>query len=162
MQKLKIEIYTAQYQAKVQQLILDIQRNEFQVDIDLERQPDLQDISKFYQKGAANFWIAKFEENVIGTISMLDICNNQAALRKMFVSKQFRGKEYKTGQLLLDTLITYAKNAGVEEIYLGTTEKFIAAQRFYEKNGFQETDRKLLPENFPIMSVDVKFYERKL
>jgi N-acetylglutamate synthase-like GNAT family acetyltransferase len=162
MQGLKIEIYTDKYKTAVQALILDIQRNEFQIDIDLERQADLSDISNFYQNNLGNFWIAKFEEKVVGTISLLDIGNKQTALRKIFVDKNFRGKEYKVGQQLLDTLITYAKGAKIEAVYLGTTEKFTAAQRFYEKNAFVEIDKNNLPSKFPIMSVDVKFYRLKL
>ena len=44
------------------------------------------------------------------------------------------------------------------EVLLGTTEKFVAAQRFYEKNGFAEIEREELPVTFPLMAVDVKFY----
>ncbi|MES1217848.1 MAG: GNAT family N-acetyltransferase, partial [Bacteroidota bacterium] len=35
---------------------------------------------------------------------------------------------------------------------------FIAAQRFYEKNGFKEIRKQELPETFPVMEVDIKFY----
>jgi N-acetylglutamate synthase-like GNAT family acetyltransferase len=162
MEGLKIDIYTDKYKVGVQELILDIQKNEFEIDIDLERQPDLRDIPNFYQKKLGNFWIAKLGESVIGTISLLDIDNGQAALRKMFVDSKFRGKEYKVGQQLLETCILYAKGKSINEIYLGTTEKFIGAQRFYEKNNFIEIDKLNLPTKFPIMSVDVKFYKLKL
>jgi N-acetylglutamate synthase-like GNAT family acetyltransferase len=47
----------------------------------------------------------------------------------------------------------------ITEIYLGTTEKFIRAQRFYENNGFIEIQKQELPKNFPVMDVDVKFYK---
>lgn len=157
-----IEKYTDRYLKEVQALILAIQTTEFQVDIDLERQPDLNDISSFYQKGAGNFWIAKFEDKVVGTISALDIGNSQFALRKMFVDKNFRGKEFQVGQQLLDTLIEYARELNIKSIYLGTTEKFVAAQRFYEKNHFTEVEKDNLPKAFPIMSVDVKFYVLEL
>lgn len=159
MQELEIEVYTDKYKTSIQALILDIQKGEFDIDIDLDRQPDLHDISNFYQHNLGNFWIAKCEEKVVGTIALLDIGNKQAALRKMFVDKNFRGKEYKLGQRLLDTLMSYAMHVNIEEIYLGTTEKFIAAQRFYEKNKFIEIGKNNLPIKFPIMSVDVKFYK---
>jgi N-acetylglutamate synthase-like GNAT family acetyltransferase len=51
---------------------------------------------------------------------------------------------------------------GVKEIYLGTTDKFRAAHRFYEKNGFNEIAEYNLPGNFPVMEVDTKFYQLKL
>jgi N-acetylglutamate synthase-like GNAT family acetyltransferase len=162
MDKLNIEKYSNKYESQVQQLIIEIQSNEFQLDIDLDRQPDLNDISNFYQQGLGNFWVALINEKVVGTISLLDIGNRQTALRKMFVDKNYRGKEYKVGQQLLDNVIEYSKIIGVEEMFLGTTEKFIAAQKFYEKNNFIEIEKECLPKAFPIMDVDVKFYKFSL
>lgn len=46
----------------------------------------------------------------------------------------------------------------MREITLGTTAKFLAAHRFYEKNGFSEVDRAALPDRFAVMVVDTKFY----
>ncbi|MEE4944850.1 hypothetical protein V2K24_05085 [Pseudomonas alliivorans] len=40
----------------------------------------------------------------------------------------------------------------------GTTDKFLAAHRFYEKHGFSEVARGNLPESFPLMAVDSRFY----
>jgi predicted N-acetyltransferase YhbS len=45
---------------------------------------------------------------------------------------------------------------------LGTTAKFLAAHRFYEKNGFREIAQTELPASFPVMTVDTKFYRRAL
>ncbi len=162
MKRAQLEIYTDTYKAGVQDLILGIQRNEFGIDIDLDRQPDLRDIPTFYQTNLGNFWIARIEEHVIGTIALLDIGHGQGALRKMFVDKEFRGKQHSIGQQLLDTLLSYAAEVNIREIYLGTTEKFVGAQRFYEKNHFIEIDKRQLPVNFPIMSVDIKFYKLNL
>ncbi len=76
----------------------------------------------------------------------------------MFVNAAYRGKEFGVGQKLLNTLLEWAAYKGLTEIFLGTTEKFIAAQRFYEKNGFMQIEKASLPQKFPIMAVDVKFY----
>jgi len=153
-----MEEYNDLYKQQVIELIVNIQRNEFQVAITPEEQPDLQNVPDFYQKGKGNFWLAITGNTVIGTIALLDIGNNQGALRKMFVSKDYRGRVHGVGQALLDKLLEWAKQKGVSEIYLGTTEKFIAAHRFYEKNGFRQVDVGLLPVTFPRMDVDVKFY----
>ena len=77
----------------------------------------------------------------------------------MFVAKDYRGKEFGIGQSLLITLVAWARHKGITEIFLGTTEKFIAAQRFYEKNSFVEIQKQNLPVEFPVMAVDVKFYK---
>jgi len=75
---------------KFKKLILEIQQLEFHIDIDITRQPDLFDITNFYQTGKGNFWIARSQNAVFGTIALLDIGDHQAALRKMFVDKNLR------------------------------------------------------------------------
>jgi len=159
MGEVNIEIYADINKKDVADLILHIQNVEFGIPITLELQPDLNEIPGFYQTNNGNFWIAKIDDKIIGTISLLDIGNRKGALRKMFVDKDYRGKEFGVGQRLLNTLVDWTKQKGFAEIFLGTTEKFVAAQRFYEKNGFTEIDKQELPENFPVMEVDIKFYK---
>ena len=154
-----IEIYQDNYKDRVIDLILNIQNEEFRIPITREQQPDLSEIPKYYQVNNGGFWIARLNEKIIGTIALLDIGNNKVALRKMFVDKNYRGKEFGVGQKLLNSLVAWARQKGVTEIFLGTTEKFIGAQRFYEKNGFIELQKQDLPKGFPVMDVDVKFYQ---
>jgi N-acetylglutamate synthase-like GNAT family acetyltransferase len=63
---------------------------------------------------------------------------------------------------LLDTLTAWAEQKKVRRIFLGTTDKFRAAHRFYEKSGFTEITRDALPATFLFMAVDTKFYRRDL
>jgi len=78
----------------------------------------------------------------------------------MFVHRDFRGPEAGTANRLLDALLDHARASEVREIFLGTTAVFLAAHRFYEKNGFREIDRSALPPSFPIMAVDTRFFHR--
>ena len=158
MRVVKIETYTNSDKKDVADLIVQIQNGEFGIPITLPMQPDLNDIPGFYQTNSGNFWVAKMDDKITGTISLLDIGDRKGALRKMFVDKDYRGKQFGVGQQLLNKLIEWAKQKGFTEIFLGTTEKFIAAQRFYEKNGFKEMAKKELPKTFPVMEVDIKFY----
>ncbi|MDN3655069.1 GNAT family N-acetyltransferase [Ferruginibacter paludis] len=155
----KIETYTDIYKSLVGSLIVSIQKDEFGIPITLAMQPDLNQIPGYYQVKNGNFWIAKVGEEVAGTIALLDIGNGQAALRKMFVAKPYRGKVFGIGQGLLNTLINWAIQKDIKEIFLGTTAKFVGAQRFYEKNGFIEIAKEQLPQQFPLTAVDVKFYK---
>jgi N-acetylglutamate synthase-like GNAT family acetyltransferase len=159
MEDLIIENYIEEYKDDIIDLILDIQQNEFKIPIKQEDQPDLNDIANFYQTGNGNFWVALCGRQVVGTISLLDIGNHQCALRKMFVKAAFRGSKYNAANLLLQQLIAWARKNDVHDIYLGTTEKFLAAHRFYEKNSFTEIQKETLPNNFAIMKVDSKFYK---
>jgi GNAT superfamily N-acetyltransferase len=61
-------------------------------------------------------------------------------------------------QRLLEESIRWAKDHRISDIYLGTTAQFLAAHRFYAKNGFLEIAKTDLPVPFPIMAVDSKFY----
>ncbi|MGB8001701.1 MAG: GNAT family N-acetyltransferase [Anaerobacillus sp.] len=157
-----IEEFSEDYQQQVSELILHIQQNEYSIAITKEDQPDLFTIPEFYQVGEGNFWLAKLDNEVIGTISLLDIGHNQVALRKMFVKKSYRGSKFQVAKSLLNKAFDWAHDHAIQTIYLGTTPQFLAAQRFYQKNGFKEVDRRELPGEFPIVKVDKVFYKFKI
>jgi N-acetylglutamate synthase-like GNAT family acetyltransferase len=158
MTDIQIKRFDLNEQQGVIDVIVPIQREEFGVPITAEDQPDLQAIPSFYQSGTGDFWVAKNGDQVIGTIGLKDIGDSQAALRKMFVSAAWRGREFGVAARLLQRLLDESRNRGVRQIYLGTTEKFLAAHRFYEKHGFSEIAKDALPDTFPVMAVDSKFY----
>jgi N-acetylglutamate synthase-like GNAT family acetyltransferase len=150
--------YTAADRDGIAALIVGIQRGEFGIAITYDDQPDLKDIPGFYQQGAGNFWVARDGDAVVGTVSLKDIGNAQVALRKMFVDAAYRGPEHGVAQRLLDTAIAWATTCGVREVILGTAPQFLAAHRFYEKNGFTKVSVETLPATFPRMAVDEIFY----
>lgn len=152
---------TAGHVQGIVDLILPIQQQEFGIAVTIEGQPDLLDIDGFYRPGAGNFWVAVDDtDRVVGTIALKDIGAGQAALRKMFVHAEYRGRERGVAQRLLDTLLAWAHERGLREVFLGTTEAFRAAHRFYEKNGFELWPAESLPAAFPRMAVDTRFYRR--
>ena len=159
---MEIVVYKKEYEQEVIDLILNIQQNEFGVPVTIADQPDLLDVKNFYCKDKGNFWIALEGEELIGTIALIDIGNKQSALRKMFVRKDWRGKEKGLGQQLLDYVIAWCKEKSIDEIYLGTFDKLQAAQRFYFKNYFEEVEKKSLPAKFPIMQVDNMFFKLRI
>ncbi len=162
---IEVRPYESQDKEQILDLILTIQRKEFGILITAEQQPDLSDIPFFYQHGTGNFWSAicknttTGKSKVVGTISLLDIGNDQAALRKMFVAKEYRGSTYGTAEKLLSALLNWYREKELKDVFLGTTSRFIAAHKFYEKNGFLEVPKEQLPDQFPIMNVDSKFYQ---
>jgi N-acetylglutamate synthase-like GNAT family acetyltransferase len=139
-------------------LIVPIQQQEFGISINADDQPDLASIPSFYQSVQGGFWVAEQAGAIVGTIGLKDIGMRQGALRKMFVAASARGLGTGVAARLLATLIAHAKINGMTDIFLGTTPAFLAAHRFYEKNGFVEVPQASLPANFPIMTVDRKFY----
>lgn len=156
---IEVQNYKEKYSKEIIELIISIQRGEFNVPITVNDQPDLKDIPGFYQKGKGNFWVATYEDKVIGTIGLIDIGNHEAALRKMFVDKTFRGQQYGAASALLQTLFSWAIKEKINTIYLGTRTEFHASHRFYEKNNFTEITPGELPASFPRMPLDNKFYK---
>ena len=83
--------------AAVASLVLDIQRNEFGISITLADQPDLADVPAAYLRGAGGFWVAREGSAIVGTIGLIDYGGGEAALRKMFVRRDRRGREHGVG-----------------------------------------------------------------
>ncbi len=150
-------------QTDVNSLIIGIQAEEFSIPITLDEQPDLFDVEGFYRKsGKGDFWVATVNGKVVGTIALRDIGNSQGALRKMFVHPDYRGSQHGVAHALLNRLLEESKRRGFREIFLGTTEKFRAAHRFYQKNGFDLITPGELPPAFPRMIQDTKYYRLRL
>jgi GNAT superfamily N-acetyltransferase len=162
MENVRIEQFKSEYQKDVGNLIISIQRDEFGVPITLDDQPDLKTIETFYQKGNGNFWVAFAGDKIVGTIALIDIGHGEVALRKMFVLKGFRGKPFRTGQLLMNKAFQWIEERKVEAVILGTLEKFVAAQQFYRRNGFVEVAKKDLPNYFPRMPMDTMFFKKEI
>lgn len=159
----KIERLDNQFCEVIIGLILPIQQIEFNVDIDLAAQPDLLDIEKNYDGSGGAFWGAKLNGELIGTIALIAVPEHQSgAIRKMFVKKEFRGKDLGVAQALLKTLLAYCKDNNLNEVYLGTKDILQAACRFYERNGFEPVAMEDLPVYFPRMAVDNVFYSLDL
>jgi len=150
------------YAGQVSDLILDIQQKEFNISISLQDQPDLLAIEDFYMTRGGNFWGVFVNGELAGTIALIKFNANSGAIRKMFVKKQFRGKELHLAQRLLDNLITYCQRVGIENLLLGTVPVLKAAQRFYERNHFEQIEKSQLPQDFPLMHTDRIFYSRKI
>ena len=153
--------FTAGDAPAVLALILSIQRGEFGLAITAADQPDLADVAGFYQAGLGQFWVAERKGAVVGTIGLRDTGGRVLALRKMFVGPEARGASGVAGPLLA-TAIGHARARHVAEIWLGTTDRFLAAQRFYEKHGFDRVAPDALPASFPRMAVDNVFYRLTL
>jgi GNAT superfamily N-acetyltransferase len=74
----------------------------------------------------------------------------------MFVKAQFRGSTYGVARRLLQVFLEWCQLRNFHEVYLGTTARFLAAHRFYEKNGFWEIEQTELPGSFPVVFRDLK------
>lgn len=162
MEPIRIEDWRPEFRQQIIDLILPIQTAEFSIIITAQQQPDLQDVRGFYQYGNGGFWLACHGKQVVGCIALKDIGDGEGALRKMFVAAPWRGREHGVAAALLAHLLTHARERKMRTLYLGTTAAFLAAHRFYEKHGFSLVEADTLPESFPRMAVDSRFYRMAL
>ena len=157
MQEILVADFSDADQQGVLDVILPIQQREFGIPITEADQPDLTDIPGFYQSGTGGFWVARSNEGVVGTVGLKDIGPRQAACGNV-CRRSVSWPRARSGGKASRCLAGARSRKGAAEIFLGTTEKFLAAHRFYEKKDFSELQKAELPKAFPIMAVDSKFY----
>ncbi len=85
-------------------------------------------------------------------------CQDSQALSIALQLSRLAQREHGVAQRLFQELLKWAGEKQLRCVYLGTTEQFLAAHRFHEKNGFLQIAKSDLPDSFPVMSVDTKFY----
>lgn len=101
--------------------------------------PNLGRFSEIYNTEGNKYWVAVDENNriVAGVgIGELDGVDNVCELQKMYCLPEARG----TGisHRLMDMALEYAKKY-YNKCYLETLDNMVAAQKFYEKYGFERT-----------------------
>ena len=152
---IKIAEYKPEYQEEINQMMLGIQ-DEFPVSISSPQSTRIQEV---YHLTNQKFWVAFYQDKIVGTVGVQLYQNRKAVLKRMMVDKSYRGKIYNTAGLLLDQSINWAQEKGVQEIYLGTMQQFIAAQKFYVNRGFSEIKLEDLPEDYTSNPIDTLFYK---
>jgi GNAT superfamily N-acetyltransferase len=131
---------------------------EFDFHRDPSTEMDLSDMAHAYRGGLSGAWIATSKNRLVGTACLKDLGDGLIALKRFYVLKEYRGAAIGTAQLLLDHLVKYARHGGASVICLGTIDATKAAQRFYEKNRFQNVARSALPTEQFASEIDTLFY----
>jgi N-acetylglutamate synthase-like GNAT family acetyltransferase len=108
------------------------------------------------------YWVSLHNNEIIGTIGVLKMGGEFSILKKMFVKKEYRGKDYKIASLLLNKVFDWCISQNIDTIYLGTMSQFKAAQKFYKKNGFETMSINKLPPNFVTNPIDDVFYKKAI
>ncbi|KTD24408.1 helix-turn-helix domain-containing GNAT family N-acetyltransferase [Legionella maceachernii] len=142
--------------------IENIQKNEFAIPITPEINACiLKAESEFYYHNSYNFWYAVNDEGqIIGSIGLKKVNDTQGEIKKFFVHQQYRGK--KVAQKLMKTLVKAAVRHQFDELFLGTVDLLKAAQRFYEKYGFNKIAKQNLPKEFVLCPLDTVFFKGKI
>ena len=157
-EKLEIRLFRKGDQNEIGQLMKRIQM-EFPEPIFIG--PSMK-ISEWISLPGRIFWVACIDGKVIGTIGVLKIEVRSGVLKSLFVSKEFRGKEWGISKALLGLALAWSKTQKISSLFLGTMDQFEAAQKFYSKNRFVQIKKNQLPRNFDFNQLDQKFYRLDL
>lgn len=134
---MKIIEYKDEYKDEAIKLILHIQNDEARINLSLDEQPDLKDITGYYNHNGGGFWIALNDENhVIGTIALMRLNDGWGVLKKFSVRSDYRSQH--VGLALYQTLIEFARAHEFRHIILDTPSVAEKSHRFYKSAGFRE------------------------
>ena len=126
--------FNPEYQESVKQLILDGLEEHWGT-IDLDKNPDLDDIGLSYQDSF--FITAWLDSNLVGTGALVSINEEIGQIVRMSVLKPYR--RFGIGKCILNSLVEKARSKGYKRIILETTDSWIEVKRFYIDYGFQIT-----------------------
>jgi N-acetylglutamate synthase-like GNAT family acetyltransferase len=149
----KIRLYKKTDQAEIDKMIDSI-ATEFELPISNPNKANITLLDKY--------WISLCNNEITGTIGILKIDGKSSILKKLFVKREYRGKESKTASLLLNKVFDWCNLQSIDTIYLGTMSQFKAAHKFYEKNGFERISINKLPSSFVTNPIDDIFYKKRI
>ena len=129
---------------RVQNLVFGALR-EYGLQPDLCRtDTDIADIEAAYiNRGGVVELLEDENGNLLGTVGLYPITDEKSELRKMYLAKDFRGKDY--GKNTLHRMIEKAKSLGYRQLYLETAGVLKEAVGLYKSFGFCETEEKHTP-----------------
>lgn len=98
---------------------------------------DLKDIEQSYFKRGGVFYVLEDKPgSIIGAYGLHPVDETTCELRKMYLTKAFRGKGL--GKLLLEDALTKARQMGFEKVTLETASVLAEAIGLYKSYGFTE------------------------
>jgi len=83
-----------------------------------------------------HIFFARIGDEMVGTVALIRMNDDEFELAKMVVSPKFRG--YKVGDKLLEASIEYSKLLGLKRVILETNTKQFQAIKMYQKWGFYD------------------------
>lgn len=126
--------YINEYRDNVNNLMHEIMVNEF--GFNQFSDGILNSKNEEYIMDNNKLWIAMEDGEIIGTTGIIEISENHALLKKVYVKESHRGKGI--AQQLLNQCLDYAKDKGYDYVFLETYLRLERARAFYSKNGFVE------------------------
>lgn len=139
---------------RVQALVFGVLR-EYDLPPDLEgTDRDIADIEAHYINRGGTFEVIEDRQgNLLGTVGLYPMTPETVELRKMYFSKELRGRGI--GKQTLQRMIETARAKGFRKIYLETASVLKEAIHLYEKFGFEPSNEKHTPRCDAAYSLDI-------
>jgi len=96
------------------------------------------------QKGRSRAWIPKKNNQVVGSVLIVERPENQAQLRLLFVDDSVRGVGL--GRWLVEESVRYSREARFDLIYLWTVTGLDRAIAVYQSLGFVKAEEKIIED----------------
>jgi GNAT superfamily N-acetyltransferase len=104
---------------------------------------DLHDIPHHYLQNGGEFLVGVLDGKIVAMGAFRKKSETLAEIKRMRVLPEYQRRGF--GQAILNQLEAKAIQLGYTELCLDTTTLQIAAQKMYQKNGYNETGRGQLP-----------------
>ena len=142
---MEIGVYRERDREAVIELVLHCQNDGTRPPVSVQDQPELLCIERAYMAGGGNFWVARDEGRVAGSIGLMRAEEETGILKKFFVYEQYRGAPHHLGSQLYAVLLAFAREQGLRRLILDTPKKTERAHKFYERAGFYKIPEQQLP-----------------
>lgn len=110
----------------------------------------LNDPRKFVIENGGVIYLARYEEQIVGSVALIKEHDHVYELAKMSVATEFRQKGI--SRLLLDVCLNRARKLQAKKIILFSNHQLKAALSLYEKYGFEYIPVK----DSPFLTADIK------
>lgn len=155
---INIQTYTASDQDAVIKLVLHCQNDGTRPYVSVDDQPELLQIKEKFIDNGGNFWVAKENGTIVGTIGLMMCGDGLAILKKFFVLEPYRSAPHHLGRKLYEILLAFGTAHGVKKIILDTPKNTDRAHKFYERAGFQQITKEALPVCYAYPYADSDFF----
>ena len=102
-------------------------------------------------KPGGQIFFAKIEDEIVGTVALINFDENTFELAKMAVTTKYRG--FSIGKTLMEACVNYANEVGKKRLFLDSNRKLIPAINLYKRSGFREIP---VDENTPYARSDIR------
>lgn len=122
--------YEKKYENELMKFILDICVKEFGID---EYEQAL--INHVKDNEFIKTWLVVENKQIVATICYSERSNEIAEIKKLYIKESHRRNGL--GKILVDKAVEHIKKCNYKSIYVGTSDHFKNAIKFYKKYGFE-------------------------